>query len=391
MPSKIKKRSKGYLLTVVYQQKEYTKTVHVDTKAEAEKEWTFFANEVYNERVVAKCDGNMPLDSFYLYWYKNHAEVHLEVNTLAITNSVYQRISAALGHLKLFAIKPRHIMEFQKQLSSPTASVNNTPLSTAYIKRHFEVLNTLMQFAVDLGFISTNPVAKIKQPKRKATQKELPTEKHLAIFIRELDDYPQTKPRLWVLLAFTLGLRREEIFGLKWRDISFDRKTISISRAVVYAPGAGTVVKNTKTENSIRTIPMHDTVRTALLTWQQEVIAAHKKRNARNKVVSLENPVHPDRFIFTQPNGAVAHPHSFNTFLRKFCAKIGIPLISPHALRHMYGSYLLAGGVNLATISSLMGHSNKAFTLSTYVHEIESLEQHTAVVMDNAMQSLKKI
>ena len=56
----------------------------------------------------------------------------------------------------------------------------------------------------------------------------------------------------------------------------------------------------------------------------------------------------------------------------------------------MYGSYLLAGGVNIATISALMGHTDKSFTMSTYIHELESMERHTADIMDIAMKKLQK-
>lgn len=390
MPSKIKKRSKGYLLTVVHEQQEYTKMSYATTKTAALSDWEDFKMEVKRGNIVAKAEGNMTLDDFYLYWQAHYAELNLSDATKALTENIIKRISAMIGHLSLSSIKQRHILALQKQLTSPTASIHNTPLSSAYIKRHFDILNMMFNCAVDLGFIAENPVKKIKQPKRKKTKKETPDEKTLSALIATVDEYGDIKHRLWVALAFMLGLRREEIFGLKWRDIDLPARAICIERAAVYVSGKGIIIKDTKTENSVRRLPIPDVVCSLFGSWKQEVLSAAKKRNARNKVITLHDPLHPDNFVFTKPDGTVAHPHSFNTFLRKFCTKHELPHIAPHTLRHMYGSYLIAGNVNIATVSSLMGHANKAFTLSTYIHEVESLNQHTADIMESAVKKLKQ-
>ncbi len=390
MPSKIKKRSKGYLLTVVHDQKEYTKMSYATTKTAALSEWDDFKMEIKRGNVVAKIEGNMTLDQFYLYWYEHYAELNLGESTKALLKIISYRISAALGHLTLSEVKQRHILAFQKILSSPTASIHKTPLSSSYIKRHFDILNLMFNSAVDWGFIAENPMKKIKTPKRKKTKKETPDEKTFAKFISAIDEHDDIKHRLWVALAFTLGLRREEIFGLKWRDIDLPARILSVERATVYVSGKGIIIKETKTENGTRRIPIPDTVCSLFGAWKQDVLAAAKKRNARNKVVDFHDPLHSDNFVFTKPSGDVAHPHSFNTFLRKFCAKTGIPNIAPHTLRHLYGSYLVANNINIATVSSLMGHANKAFTLSTYIHEIKSIEHQTADIMADAFKKLKQ-
>lgn len=390
MPSKIKKRSTGYLLTVVHEQKEYTKMSYATTKTAALSDWEDFKMEVKRGNVIAKLEGHMTLDDFYIYWHEHYAELNMDEATKALLKSIHKRISLMLGHLSISKIKQPHILAFQKQISSPTASVNDTPLSSAYIKRHFEILKMMLDCAVDWGFIASNPMDKIKQPERKKSKKETPSETTLATFIGLIDEHANLKHRLWVSLAFAMGLRREEIFGLKWRDIDIPQRTMYIERAAIYVSGKGIIVKETKTENSVRKVPIPDFICHLLWAWKDEVRTAAYKRNKRNKVNDTTDPLQLDNFVFTQPSGGVAHPHSFNTFLRKFCAKSHLPSISPHTLRHMYGSYLIANNVNIATVSSLMGHANKSFTLKTYIHELRSLEEHTATVMNTAFQTLKQ-
>lgn len=385
MPSKIIKRGNSYRLAVVYDGQTFYKTVQVSTKAEAEKAWTAFANDVYTEKIVAKAEGNMTLDNFYLYWKRNYSEPNHDETTQATHDRVFHRISAALGHLKLSSIRPRHIAEFARQLADPSASIDDKPLATSYIKKHMSTLNVILESAVEWGFISSNPAKNVKSPKGKAEKKTMPTEKELASFLSAIDEYPILKYRLIVALAFTLGLRREEIFGLQWGDIDLEKRTLSINRAVVYVPNAGLRIKSTKTEKGTRKVPIPESTNTLLLRWRDDIIAENRKKD-----LPLLSPIKPKAFVFAQTDGTPSHPHSFNSFLRRFCAKINVPLISPHDLRHMYGSYLLAGGVNIATISALMGHTDKSFTMSTYIHEIESMEQQTADIMDIAMKNLQQ-
>lgn len=376
MPSKIKKRGNSYLLTVVHERKEYTKTIHVDKKSEAEKAWTIFASEIIQGKVVSSKEGSMSLDQFYAYWLDNYAKIHLEPTTITFRQNLYQRIGAALGHLKLCNIKKRHVVEFVKKLSQKNSPSTGKPLSGIYVKRHLDFLRLLFNYAIELEFISVNPADNVKVPKASAHKKEMPTEQDFATFLTAVENHPNVKYRLWVALAFMLGLRKEEIFGLKWSDIDTDNKTISIQRAVVYTPSEGTIVKDTKTKNSTRSLPLPDSIVKLVVEWRREQL--------RKKVVFINK----DCFVFSTFRGTVASPWTFNSFLTTLSNKLGIPRITPHVLRHMYGTYLLAAGINIATISSLMGHADSSFTLSRYVHELKSLEVHTAQIMDNTMKQL---
>lgn len=124
------------------------------------------------------------------------------------------------------------------------------------------------------------------------------------------------------------------------------------------------------------------------LEWKEELKAIVKKRNKRRKIVSMEDPTGPDKWVFQQHNGKVGHPCSFTTFLRRFCIAEKLKRVSPHLLRHMWGSYLLRDGIDIASISAGLGHGNKSFTWNTYIHEINSEKEKTAKTMDNLVSRL---
>jgi integrase len=380
----------SYLLTVVHEQQEYTNTIKADTKLEAEQAWKLFAADVLKGNALSAGTEKMTLSQFYDYWKMHYADEHLELTTRTTAENVFERIEGALGHLRIDKITPRHILKFFEQLKKSDASFEGQPLSQAYIRKHASLLRTLLTMANQWGFIITNPCEKIKLPKAGRSKKKLPTEEELKRFLAALSKHKIFKHRLWVMFDFSLGLRREEIFGLKWQEINFDKCTMTIALAAVYVLKNGFVIKDTKTDNSYRTLSLPPDIVAMLHEWRDEVKAAAKRRAKRNKVVLLDDPVSADKWVFSQPDGCtVGHPHAFNNFLKRFCEDHELPLISPHSFRHLSGSYLLKSGLDIATISAKLGHSDKSFTMKTYIHELQSAEQHSAQVMQGILNSLK--
>jgi integrase len=120
-----------------------------------------------------------------------------------------------------------------------------------------------------------------------------------------------------------------------------------------------------------------------------DVRDAAKRRSKRHKIVSISDPYALDMWVFPKLDGSIGHPHSFNSFLKHFCADNGIPTIGPHIFRHMHGSYLIKAGVDLAAVSAKLGHANKSFIANTYIHPLQSAEEHSAIVMQNILNDLK--
>ena len=390
MPAKVEKRGENtYRLSVVHEQQTYRKTITADSKLEADQEWKLFAADVLKGHALSTDVEKMTLAQFWEYWNIHYANEHLEDTTRAVNEDVYQRIEAALGHQRLDKILPRHILEFYEQLKAPNASVNDTPLSPAYIRKHASVLKTLLNAAKDWGFIINNPSDKVKLPKAPKKKKRVPKEDELSAFFDRLFQHKISKHRLWVFLAFSLGLRREEIFGLQWQDVDLEKRTITIERAAVYVAKEGIIVKDCKTDNSYRKLKLPPDIHIMLLEWREEVKAAAKRRNKRKKVVTIDDPVSAEKWLFPQADGSVGHPHSFNSFLRRFYEQHDLTPISPHAFRHLCGSYMLRHGVDIAAVSAQLGHGDKAFTLSDYIHELQSAQNHAADVMQGILQTIK--
>ncbi len=396
MPSKIKKRGKNsyqFFVPDGYdafgKQKGFTETVHADNDTDAKKKYDQFKADCLHGKVLAVGTEKMTVKQFYYYWKENYALPNHEKSTIAYNDFLFIRIEAVLGHLRMDKVNPPHLLDFLKQLSADDVSATDGPLKDNTIRKYFILLNELFASAVSWKLLLENPVANIKVPKYKPPKKKILNADSLAKLLTEIEKEP-IKYQLMVALAFTRGLRREEIFGLKWGDFDLKRRKVKIDRAVVYVPGEGIIINDGKTDNSCRALSMSRTLTALVQAWKAALKATVKRRNKRNKVVSIEDPTGPDKWVFQQHNGNVGHPHSFTTFLRRFCQKKQSQSASPHLLRHMWGSYLLREGIDIARISAEIGHGDKAFTMRTYIHEIEEEKEKTADAMDDLVAKLKE-
>ena len=405
MPSLIKKRGKDsyqFFVPDGYdasgKQLGFTTTVHAANDTDAKKQYDQFKADCLHGKVLSAGTKKMTLKDFYEYWTVHYAIAiaHHEATTMFLNDFLFSRIDVVLGALMLDKIQPHHILDFFRQLSAPDAGADDEPMALNYIYKHYVLLKTLFTAAVKFKFLVVNPMKDIPAPKTTKPVKNILAEDDLSLFLATLEK-ETTKHKLWVFLAFARDLRREEIFGLQWADFNFKtpadlnlrKPTVTINQAVVYVPGQPLITKDTKSDNSHRVLVLPMFLAVLVLAWRDELRAIVKKRNKRRKIVSMEDPTGPEKWVFPQANmKKPGHPCSFTTFLRRFCINEKLKHVNPHLLRHMWGSYMLRDGVDIAKISVEMGHGSKSFTMDTYIHEIISEKEKTANAMDNLVARL---
>jgi len=190
------------------------------------------------------------------------------------------------------------------------------------------------------------------------------------------------------MLAFAGSMRREEFSALQYGDFNTVKNTVRIELSATYIPEA-IHVGPTKTLNSERTAGLPPLVMHLLELHKAEVKESTARRDKRHKVVSIEDPTGPTKWLFTQHDSSIGHPQALNVFLKNFCAENNLFHFTPHLLRHLHGSYLLRNGLDIAKVSKSLGHAKKSFTLDTYIHTIESVEEETASVMQDVLIALK--
>ena len=173
-----------------------------------------------------------------------------------------------------------------------------------------------------------------------------------------LDYEPQNPMYAGILLAFYAGLRRGEICGLRWNDIDFNKHTMTIRSAIGVSSVkdgdkiSGNYTKNPKNKSSNRTFPMLPQLEEAL---QQRYDAINPKSNWF---------VIGDKEKFMPPS-------SYNRYFSEFVNRNNLVdaygnKIIPHGLRHNLATVGIRSGMDIASLSLMMGHASRAMTLDTY-------------------------
>ena len=222
------------------------------------------------------------------------------------------------------------------------------------------IINRILKYAVMLDIIKSNPIDKVIKPKAKEVEKKdnCYTKEELNTFLKLAKKENALFHTLLHTIAYT-GLRRGEALALKWSDIDFEEKTLSVNRTTVYVDGKQ-VLQTPKTKASKRVIPIDNYTISVLKSWKLE----QKKQHFKNGVSFLQG----ENLIFTNSCCTMFVPNEFSKKLRKFIKKYNLKPITPHGLRHTHASLLFESGIQPKEISDRLGHNNIQTTLDLYTH-----------------------
>lgn len=226
-------------------------------------------------------------------------------------------------------------------------------LSVKTVKDILIVLKMVMKFGVKNEWM-TYYEWDIKYPTT-STNKEL--EVLSVANHRKILNYIQshfTFTGLGIYISLSTGLRIGEICALKWSDINVTDGTITVSRTIerIYIiegekKHTELVINTPKTKNSCREIPM-----------SKELLAMIKP---------LKKVVNEDYYVLTNDERPT-EPRTYRNYYNGLMAKLDIPKLKYHGLRHSFATRCIEAGCDYKTVSVLLGHSNISTTLNLYVH-----------------------
>ena len=180
-----------------------------------------------------------------------------------------------------------------------------------------------------------------------------------------------------VAIAVGMGLRQGEILGLRWQDIDLERRTLKVQRALQRVDGRSQLV-DPKTSRSRRTLPMPSLVHAALLQQRSD------QDEARELAGALWEEEIPG-LVFTTALGRPRYGTSVTHTFHRLLAEAGVRQRTFHTLRHSAATLMLASGVDLKTVSTMLGHSQIGLTADTYASVLPGLQREAAARMDSIL------
>ena len=368
--AQIEKRDSGYKITVYLGKDEkgvrkYKRTTYHPksaTPAEIKKEVEAYARDyelmvkggkVYDEKLA--------FSQFVELWKRNYAETNLEKTSIELHEK-----NLRLVWLPAFAFIP--MANISSLLIQETLNGMNN-LSRNTIENRYSTLRGIMSKAYTWGVIAENPCDRVEIPraqKQKAEKLHYFTASQARAFLDYIDG--DIFWSTYFTLAIYGGFRRGELCALTWKSVDFKRKTITIKQALARV-GSDQIIKQPKTASSRRTVPLHDLCFMKL-----------KKLKASQKVIS------PDGWVFAKHGKLICIDSplmSFRRFVKQYNAEHEdkLPVIRLHDLRHTTATLLIGAGVDVPTVSYLLGHSRVSTTMNIYTHPIQEHARESAELM----------
>lgn len=232
-------------------------------------------------------------------------------------------------------------------------------LSPAYVRSMMLIINAVMKFAaienmcepLRSGILKPSVISKEPPILSVADQKKLE-----AVLLTNPDE-----TKLGILISLYAGLRIGEVCALTWNDIDLPNRVMYVRHTVARVSNEGEngnvssklIIDTPKTASSLRCIPICSTLHTALSNF----------------------PVHSqEKYVVSKDDGFVS-PRTYEYRYHKLLQESDVQRVNYHALRHTFATRCIEAGVDVKSLSEILGHSDVAITLNTYVHSSMELKR----------------
>lgn len=309
---------------------------------------------------------NMIIDAWFEYWI-SIKEKTVRPNTVRNYRERYQKnISKVIGKMMLVDVKPIHCQKIFSDMAD-----EGYKTTTMYQTRI--ALFNMLEFAKENDIIIHNPC-------KKSVRSDMgkPSDKKEALEIAEQQTFleyaeGQSYENQYRFILQT-GLRTGELVGLKWEDIDFDKRTMTISRSMEFRHSTGVWrVGEPKSSSGYRTIPLtNEAIR---------ILKDQKVKNSHLKVT----PIEWREYVFLCRKGTPIKNSTYDTALYKICNKAGIKPFAMHILRHTFATRCIEGGMKPKTLQKILGHSNIGITMNLYVTTTDDEKQKEIELVESAL------
>lgn len=312
---------------------------------------------------------------FLKEYLENYVRIQNSPATLRDYKTTIERyIIPVFGKIKLQNLTQATI---QKAYNSwrERSNASENPLKAETIRHINRIFKAALNIACELGYIKINPTRKVRIGKDLITKQ---VDVYTTEEIRKLKKAVKgTDMELPVALLFDCVMRRGELLGLCFKNIDFEKKTVSIERSWVESEDSKhPVLKDCKTDGSFRKMVV-----------STETIQLLKRQQLLCKQICLREgrPFTGEQRVICKKDGLPFLPKSFTRKWAETLKKYDLRHIKLHGTRHSAISWLLSQGVPLHIVQARAGHQDPKITLSVYSHIAKDDEGMVADLLDSKL------
>lgn len=358
------------------------RTITARGKREANRELNKFVEEVKKSNPTKSGKINF-VDFVYNDWLPVAKERLSHTTLSGHLSQLRVRIVPAFKYLRMDQVTPRHIVQYLQNISEDgmRADGKKGKLSRSSIINNHRTLTNIFNYAEEIRVIEESPVRAVKSPKPQYERPEIYTLEESKKLIKALES--ETHVPHWqviVKLAITAGMRRSELYGLEFKHIDLEKRTILIEQALTYSTEQGYQISPIKKGGRIvhRVVTLSkalvEPIRKLELIRKQERLAASELwRDGKYN------------FLLCNANGKPYNPHSLKNWWERFIKRHNLKYVNIHALRHTSATLLINEGVHAKIISERLGHADIDTTMDIYGHALLEADQKSTEILDSAL------
>lgn len=253
------------------------------------------------------------------------------------------------------------------------------PFSPETIRLHHAFISLVLSQAEKEMLIPYNPAKKATIPH---VGKHIPNyfqPDELQKILDALED-EDIEHKAMIYLFTVTGARLGEVLGLRWPKVDFDMNQIKIDTSLNYSAKIGVYEGPTKTRK-IRYVTIPEEITVLLKKYR-----AWKIERALQYGAGWDN----NGYVFTSDDGRPITPSGLECWLKRFSERHGLPHVNPHSFRHTLASIMISNGVDVVTVSKILGHSKTSMTVDTYSHIIEDAKRRATECVADVILRKKK-
>ena len=297
-------------------------------------------------------------------WFEEYKQDR-ELRTVCIADELLRvHILPSWGEMDMRNITHDAIQAFAVSLSQhgPSA-VYPQGLTRPSIKRDISILRRIFDREIHQGNVVSNPATGISLKGLPIRSREVMifTPDEVTLLIRS------ARPRWFadlLILAYRTGMRRGELYGLRWEDVDLNLERLYVRRSISCPYAGMRIEKEPKTPSSRRTILLDGTTVSML---------AQRKADW-----GQSSP-----WVIVNAHGQAPSPWDTTRLMNKACIAAGLQPRGIHTLRHTHASILLSKGVYIKTVQQRLGHASISTTLQTYAHALVEMQKEAVGIFDS--------
>ena len=346
-----------------------TKNVLAKTKSECSAKLNALKASLQGPREPKqeKPKADMTFGTWLDHWYQRECKPQIRPKTQAdYENRIYQHIIPELGSIPLAKLTAADLQQFYNRLKEGGRLLRveqyGPGLSDRMVKSCHVTCRVALDQAVAQGLILKNPTLSCKAPVTRPKEMQVLTGEEIQ---RLLIQAKEDGCFELLLLELSTGLRRGEILALQWDDLDFRTGVLRVERQVQRIRGK-LVVSQPKTRASSRSILLPTPVLKILEQYRQNVSS---------------------RWMFPSPRkeDSPLDPAAVRKKLSAVLRRAGCSAARFHDLRHTFATSALEHGMDVKTLSTVIGHVSSATTLNVYAHITDEMRQKAADNIDRAI------